>query len=281
LTPDTQRPEAPDAIPSGRRAFVRRAAIVTVVAFAVGYLVTAFVIFGGGSGADVVTVPDVRTLAGPAARRALEQVHLQMEIADSLPNARVPLGGVVAQTPLPGQEVSPQTPVRVILSQGPGRRVVPRVDTYSAEHAERILSASGFSVETRNVPDLRAEGRVVGTEPEPGTSLQMPASVRLLVSSGPPRVEVPLVVGMTAGEARDALSAAGLRTGDVQLDLRTDVRDGLVLAQVPVRGDSVRAGSEVRLYVATHQLPEPVEVEESELDDPDAAAPPAGQTTEQ
>jgi eukaryotic-like serine/threonine-protein kinase len=281
LTPDTERPEAPDDAPPERGNLARRAAVVALVAFAIGYGIVAFVILGGGPGADVVTVPDVRTLEGAVARRALEQLHLQMEIADSLPNVRVALGAVVAQTPLPGQEVPPQTPVRVILSQGPGRRVVPRVDTYSAEHAQRILTATGFSVDVRDVPDLRAQGRVVGTDPEPGTSLQMPASVRLLVSSGPPLVEVPLLVGMNEGEAREALSAAGLRAGEIQFDLRTDVRDGLVLAQVPVRGDSARAGSQVRLYVATHRPPDPPDGEQDEGDDPDAAAAPTGQSIEQ
>jgi serine/threonine-protein kinase len=153
--------------------------------------------------------------------------------------------------------VAPETQIRVIVSQGPERRVVPRVEGFLASQAERMLAASGFRVAVRRVRALRAPGSVVGTEPEAGTSVQMPAAVSLLVSAGPPNVAAPMVMGLLEPDARAALEGAGLRAGEVELHVRPDLPEGLVVAQVPAPGDSLAAGSGVRLFVATQQEPLP------------------------
>ena len=233
----------------------RRALLVGVPAFIVGYLLTALLFFGGGPRAEVITVPDLRTLTAARARRLVERADLVFEVTDSLPNARIARGGVVAQTPLPGREVAPETPVRVILSQGRERRGVPRVDGYARPQAERILLASGFRVVVYAVPDVRRAGRVVGTLPAAGGTVQMPGTVRLLISAGPPLVAVPSLVGLYRAEAEEAIRQAKLRVGDVTLEMRLDVADGVVLGQSPLAGDSIRAGSAVGLQVATQQPP--------------------------
>ncbi|MBW3630717.1 MAG: PASTA domain-containing protein, partial [Gemmatimonadetes bacterium] len=197
----------------------RRVIIVSIPAFIIGYVVTALLFFGGGPRAAVVTVPDLRTLTASRARRTVERGDLVLEVTDSLPNGRIPRGAVVAQTPLPGREVAPETPVRVILSRGPERRVVPAVETYPRKQAERILVATGFRVVVHAVPDARLKGRVVGTLPAAGGTVQMPGTVRLLISAGPPRVAVPPLVGRLRGEAEALLSQAGLRVGTVTAEL--------------------------------------------------------------
>ena len=249
----------------------RRIALTVVPTFLVGYLLTAFLFFGGGSRADVVTVPDVRALEMGDARESLDDSELELVVGDSLPNPTIPAGAVVAQSPLPGQEVAPETQVRVILSQGPERRVVPRVEGYPPSQAERMLAASGFQVSVQRVSDLRAAGRVVGTSPQAGSSVRMPAAVRLLVSAGPPIVAMPSVTGLLESEARPVLEGVGLRVGEVVPELRLDVASGMVLAQSPAAGDSIPAGRGVRLFVATDQPPAPP-VEEPQM--PDASETP-------
>ena len=241
------------------RQTTRRAILVSVPMFIVGYLLTALLFFGGGPRAEVVTVPDLRTQTVGRARRLVERADLVFEVTDSLPNARIARGAVVAQTPLPGREVAPETPVRVILSQGRERRGVPRVDAYSRPQAERILLASGFRVVVHAVPDQRRAGRVVGTLPAAGGTVQMPGTVRLLVSAGPPLVAVPTVAGLYRAEAEEAIRRASLRVGEVTLEMRLDVAEAIVLGQTPAPGDSVRAGRAVDLHVATQQPPLPLE----------------------
>jgi eukaryotic-like serine/threonine-protein kinase len=256
----------------GRRG-LRIALAVAVPGFLLGYVLTALVFFGGGPRADVVTVPDLRSLTEPRARRLAERAALVLEITDSLPNAGVPRGGVVVQSPLPGREVAPETPVRVILSQGRERRAVPRVDGYPRRQAERILVASGFRVVVHAVPDMRRPGRVVGTLPAAGGTVQMPGTVRLLVSAGPPLLAVPDLVGMLQGDAGVALQQVGLSVGEVTMELRPELPEGAVLAQAPAGGDSVRAGSAVDLWVASRQLPLELDEGGGALEEPPSPEP--------
>jgi beta-lactam-binding protein with PASTA domain len=239
-------------------AVVRRLTIVVVGGFLAGYLFTALDFIAGGPRADVVTVPDVRKLPLARARRQLERSDLLATVGDSLPNPRVARGEVLAQSPLPGQESAPGTEVRLILSQGREKRAVPAVEGYARSQAERILTSSGFHVVVVQTPNPRAAGRVVGTSPAAGTTMEMPGVVRLVLSAGPPLVPVPTVVGMAEAQARAVLEAAGLGAGDATYELRPDLAEGIVLAQDPVGGDSLRAGWSVRLHLSTQQArPEP------------------------
>jgi serine/threonine-protein kinase len=252
----------------------RRAATIVIGGFLAGYLVTAIAFIAGGPHADVVTVPDVRSLTLARAKRQLERSDLLVRVGDSLPNPRLPRGAVLAQSPLPGQEIAPGTEVRVMLSAGPERRAVPAVAGYARPQAERILTSSGFRVVVVQVADARAAGRVVGTTPAAGATLAMPAGVRLLISAGPPRVAVPSVLGMLQAEAGIVLQQGGLREGEVVFELRPDLAEGVVLEQIPAAGESIPAGRPVRLRVATQQIrtesqPEPVPA----ADEPPAAPP--------
>ena len=87
----------------------------------------------------------------------------------------------------------------------------------------------------------------------------MPGTVRLLVSAGPPLVAVPTLAGLLQPAAEEALRQAGLRSGDVTMELRLDLPEGTVFSQYPLPGDSVRAGRTVDLQVATQQPPAEIE----------------------
>lgn len=222
--------------------------------FVLGYGVTALVFFPGSDRPPVVAVPDLRELDQDRARSTLRAAGLDLELADTLPNAAVPAGRILSQTPLPGQEVAPGSPVRVIVSGGAERRPVPVVSSMTREQALRVLEASGFRVQVDEVQDLRAAGRVVGIEPRPGTELQIPAAVRLLVSAGPPLVEVPDLYGLEQEDAVAAVQAAGLRMGDIEYSFAGFRAEELVIAQEPAAGDSVPQGSEIRLRMSTDRF---------------------------
>lgn len=227
---------------------------VLVLAFALGYVLTALVFFPSSDRPPVVAVPDLREMDEGAARAAASAVGLELEMGDTFPNPAVPAGRILSQTPLPGQEVAPGSPVRVILSGGAERRAVPVVTAMTAEQATRVLEASGFQVSIEEVEDLRAAGRVVGVEPGPGTELQVPAAVRLRVSSGPPLVEVPDLLGMDETAAAAALEAVGLELGDIEYRFGGFTVEELVTGQEPLAGDSIEYGSQVRVRMSTNRI---------------------------
>lgn len=240
------------------RKLLRRILWTGLGAFLLGYAVVALLMWITAPRREVVTVPDLRQMPLSRAERALDRADLEMEVGDSLPNAEVGAGGVVAQSPLPGREVAPGSSVRVIISTGRERRAVPNVELLTREQALRVLSASGFRVAEDTVPNPRGAGRVLGTEPAAGRVVQVPGLVRLLISAGPPMVAVPALVGLREEELIPALRRVGLRLADPEYRFAPDGEPGLVLDQRPAPGDSVRMGAAVRAVIATQQPPDSV-----------------------
>jgi beta-lactam-binding protein with PASTA domain len=96
---------------------------------------------------------------------------------------------------------------------------------------------------------------VVAVSPAPGTKVARQTAVALVVSSGPPRVAVPSVVGMPLATASDALGAAGLRVGSVADQPSSSVPSGDVVAVSPAPGTKVAPGTAVSLAIAVTPSP--------------------------
>lgn len=191
--PKRRAPRASDG--SGERNWKRLItglAAALIVPFAVGYLVAVYVLFPptqvSGSGTPM---PDLIGRTTSEAQRDLVAAGLgDMEITE-LPHPEVDAGSVIAQSPLAGQQLRPGAGVRVAVSSGRARVMVPDVLGFSADRAESMLTRAGFEV-TRSLEESPAsEGRVIRTDPEPGQPSTLPASVTIIVSSGPPAVPEP------------------------------------------------------------------------------------------
>jgi eukaryotic-like serine/threonine-protein kinase len=187
---------------------------VGLAAFLIGFAITALAFTGGRAPADVVMVPDVREMQIADARRSMSAAGLGVELGDSFPNP-LPVGTVLAQSPLPGREVSPGIDVRLVLSSGPPRPSVPDVEAMPLALATRALQTAGFDVRVEEAPGEGSVGRVVAMNPAAGTPLQLPATVVLRVGAGAPLSTVPGVIGMLEDDAREALLGAGLSIGGV------------------------------------------------------------------
>jgi beta-lactam-binding protein with PASTA domain len=135
---------------------------------------------------------------------------------------------------------------------------IPDVSGISVDDARERLAERGLDARIREVEAEQPEGEVVGQTPDPGREVQRDTTIVLLVSSGPPGVEVPDVVGLLRERAESELREAGLMA-----DVRTSassVRPGTVLEQSPAAGVQVDPESRVRLVVAAKPEPERVRV---------------------
>jgi eukaryotic-like serine/threonine-protein kinase len=94
-----------------------------------------------------------------------------------------------------------------------------------------------------------AEGRVAGQRPEAGAEADEGSLVTITVSSGPGDAPVPLVQGLTADEAADALREAGFKS-QVRQEFSDTVRNGRVIETSPPEGTTARKGTTVTLIVS-------------------------------
>jgi serine/threonine-protein kinase len=93
------------------------------------------------------------------------------------------------------------------------------------------------------------EGRVKAQRPTQGTQLRKGETVTLTVSSGPPEVDVPDLVGLDEATARHQLTAAGLVVRVVDRTTADPDEDGMVLEQSPSGGGSVELRETVTITV--------------------------------
>lgn len=253
--PDAEpRPEPGEGGERDRWRLARIVAALLVVTFLVGYAGAALWMRAGAPTRSVVTMPNLAGLSEVQARQTLSRLDLELEPMDSLPNPDVEAGHVLTQSPLPGQEVAPGTGVQVILSSGQVRYPVPDVIGLTRERAMQVLAASGMAAEVVEVEDMARAGLVVGVQPTPGTAVPVPARLSVRVSSGPPLVEVPDLLGLREEELEGALTVARLEVGEVSRELRLMLDEGEVVGQEPAPGDSLPAGSGVDVVVATNRI---------------------------
>ncbi len=198
---------------------------------------------------DLFDVPDVRGLGLASAGERLIGAGLRLGAIDSLRHPSAAAGLILGQSPLPGQVAQPQTPVWVTISLGPQMRSIPDVLSLDEDRARIVLETSGFVVNVDTAEAEAPRGRVVDVFPPPDSVVALPASVRLLVSTGPPLVLMPFVLGLEQAKAEFLLDSLGLVVSEVEEVFRFGRDQGIVVEQEPAADTELRRGSGVRLSV--------------------------------
>ncbi|WP_432155735.1 Stk1 family PASTA domain-containing Ser/Thr kinase [Streptomyces sp. bgisy153] len=154
---------------------------------------------------------------------------------------------------------------------------VPAVLTQTEQQATDRLADAGLGVKVeRDFSDTVERGRVISTDPGPGSRVRGDASVTLVVSQGPQTVRVPDVTDTRLDKARERLKAEGLAPGLVTEEFSDDVLKGFVISSDPGPGTDRRAGSAVALVVSKGRPVEVPDVTGTDLEDARAELEAAG-----
>ena len=140
----------------------------------------------------------------------------------------------------------------VFLITGNKEGTVPDVTGQSAQAAAVTLKASGYEVGTTTevYSDTVAAGNVVSTDPSAGTKAAEGTTVNLNVSKGKEQIEVPDLSGMTADQAKAALSKLGLTAKEGTSEYSDSAAEGTVARQDVTAGTKVDAGTTVTYYLS-------------------------------
>jgi eukaryotic-like serine/threonine-protein kinase len=139
-----------------------------------------------------------------------------------------------------------------IRSQVPSHTVPDELVGAQQDEVVEMIGGNGWDIVTRrDYYDNTAEGEVVRTVPEPGTSLREGETLTLHVSLGAPLVPVPEdLVGLSQEDAEDQLATAGLQA-DVQRQPSDEVDAGIVMGLGEDVADQMPRGSSVPLIVSS------------------------------
>jgi serine/threonine-protein kinase len=159
-------------------------------------------------------------------------------------------GSVARQSPRGGASVDEGVTVDLWVSRGPLHIPAPDLDGIAASVALQRLEADSLSGKSRRAASETApKGRIFKQRPAAGATVARGDTVTFWVSSGPPQVFVPDVVGLSQGDATAMLEDAGFVVGTDYVAGWGEF-PGDVVAQDPVAGTRGRAGDEVVIEVA-------------------------------
>lgn len=206
------------------------------------------------SGKERVTVPNVVGASLAAATGRLEDEGF--EVVTVRENSVKERNEVIGQDPSGGARVEKGSRIRLTVSDGPGTAAVPDVVGEARSTAIQTLEDAGFKVEEEKEPsDSVKQNRVIEQRPDGQTQAATGATVTIVISSGPSRVDVPNVVGQQQDAATAALEDVGLKVTVTEEETQ-DSEPGTVLSQNPAGGNRANRGSTVAIVVAK----EPAEV---------------------
>lgn len=200
-----------------------------------------------------VTMPDLVGTGAKQAQQVLRGRSLGMKIEDRV-YSTLPVDAVVRQSPPPNMRVKTGQYAHVVLSLGPQKVSIPQLKDLSLRAAQVELLRSGMQL--GEVSSVYLPGSSPDTvtlqNPSPGTTDVQSPHVNLLVSLGPrpPAFVMPELAGLPAPEAESKLGAAGLKVGKVTPVPASDQPIGVVVAQMPARGQRVDPNSTIELQVA-------------------------------
>jgi serine/threonine-protein kinase len=134
-------------------------------------------------------------------------------------------------------------------------RIVPDVTEMTYDRANEVLEQEDLLAYRVDEPSgTIAEGNVIRTDPEAGTSVSPGQQVRVYVSEGQETVAIPILEGLGEEAARAALATAQLAVGSVSPRNDPDLAAGTVISSDPASGEEVGVGSVVNLVVATGRV---------------------------
>jgi len=199
-----------------------------------------------------VVVPSLLQKRVPEARGVAAGQGLDLRVEGKRFDSTVPVDRVVAQEPPPGSTLKSQRSVRVWVSLGPRRILVPAVEGQTLRTARLRLDEAKITVgRIIEVDDPAVEGTILVQSPPPGETEPDFEALSLLVSRGRGADYVmPDLIGRKAEDVLTALTQAGLKVADVRYRTYPGVAPGVVLRQLPPAGYRVGRESTVSLDVS-------------------------------
>ncbi|GHF29863.1 putative serine/threonine-protein kinase [Kitasatospora xanthocidica] len=193
---------------------------IAAVLVLVGTFFVAQAMFGDKGTKDPVKVaaPNLvgKTLADAKTAAAAAGSKLVVAEGEKLacPDANIKKDQVCTQNPVAGLQVAETSTITVQLSSGPAKATVPPVVGKTKDQALQALAAAGFTnVGTPEYKDddNAPQDTVTAQDPAANASADPTAPIKLTVSQGKTKINVPNVVGAQKEDAQNTLQGLGFQ----------------------------------------------------------------------
>ena len=231
--------------------------ILTAVLLAAGVVLGAYLLLNSLSNdppppttQPVVTiaVPDVTGQSEDEAFIVLQEAGFL--VTRTREPSEAPENSVIRTEPAAGTVAEEESPVDMVVSDGPAQLHIPTVVGSTRERAIGQLEGQGFTATVRTARhDTIGVGVVISQNPEGEARAPVGTVVELVISAGPEPIEMPRVIGLSRDRAEGMLEGLGLEVSTT-LARNNEVPAGIVAGQEPTPGADVNPGWSVQLVVS-------------------------------
>jgi serine/threonine-protein kinase len=196
-------------------------------------------------------VPNVVSEPQAEAVQKLEHAGYHVGQVYSAFSDSVGKGLVVSTDPKAGSQLASGKTVSITVSSGPKMYAIPELRNSSFDAALSRLTKLGLNVATtptKQPDDTVPVNKVIGTDPKAGSQVTDKQRVTILVSTGPPIIDVPSIdQGTPFDTAKRALTKAGFKVDEVD-EWNDSVDKGAVITVHPA--DRAAKGSTITVTVS-------------------------------
>lgn len=201
-----------------------------------------------------VRVPRIVEMETESARHILEPLDLRLAEVAARHDDLVPAGQILSQEPPPDSKFKRGRKVKVYVSLGPEKHVVPDLKGMSIPRASVLLRQDKLRMGqvAYAYTETNDENLVMAQDPPAGASIEESGPVDFLVSLGKPRRAwvMPDLSGHSLEQTRSFLGRHGFRVGNVRSVSDSGLAPGRVQRQYPLAGYPVHRDDLISLVVA-------------------------------
>jgi serine/threonine-protein kinase len=198
-----------------------------------------------------ILVPDLTNLTEEQAKQALIDVGLQMEVAERVPNKDVPAGQVIMQDPEANQKNKAINPVRVTISEGPRKVVVPSLIGQSYDKVDLMLEKEGLvEGEVDQKYSEYPNGIVIEQSIAANSQVDEGTTVDYVISIGPEKFLMPNYIGKNFEQTKTDLIEKDLILGNPIYEPSSVYEKDTIITQSITPGTEVNRKSVVDFTIS-------------------------------
>src|SRR4030088_194685 len=228
------------------RALPRRAfpyLIAAVGGFLIAYVAVFLFAFPAEVLPDDGILPKVVGKTFEDASAILQKTGFAAQQGESRYHKTIAANIVLQQDPPAGSRQKRGTTVVLALSAGQKTAEVPVTSNMSQQQARISIENTGLTLGNVSVQlSDQPRGLVISSSPPPGTKLDLPGTVDIVLRKGPATIQVPDLYGRSVGEARSMIEQLGLRIAGISRDTSSLQPEEPIIRQLPTAGQTVPAG---------------------------------------
>jgi len=229
---------------------VKRNRIIAIALFVVLLLsagATWYNYFGPGT---KVSIPSIVGMKSSEAKNTLTLANLNLKITKEIFSEEIGKGRVIEINPSAGEKIAADALIKVTISKGPERYLVPKLSGLSLADVGALLTKSKLVIGSTNYVfnEKIEKDLIIGSSPTFGEMLKKNSPVNLLISKGSDLIDVGAYAGKSSEQALTELNDAGFDV-TVKEKFSETVKAGNVISRDPQELKMAR-GAKITLTVS-------------------------------